>query len=469
MLKKIVSLILIAAIAVNSATLAQSAAEVSDQCGPDCTYTLSEDGTLTISGTGMITKKFKDDDSVVQNIKRIVIEEGIREIGFQCFRGLNYHTDIEVSLPDTLISIGKEAFFDSRIKDPKFPDGLKKIGDEAFEYCMYLDEIVLPDSVEELGKTVFARSSVREIRLPDRLRILPYATFSQCEKLEEIEWPQNLVKIESYAFNNCQFKEFEIPDTVKRVEEKAFYTCEELKAITVGKSVKNISKEFVSECCALKKIVNRSKIKIPLDTLEGKRSWYVGKKRVKKLKPGKTAKADYQKYKIKYVLDGGKIVGKKPKTYTYHQRKYLPSKVKKNGYVFLGWILSTKMERELFSEYIPENLYGKLTAKAILKKYKVSSKNGKIKVTVKDKNYGKKGYKADSDAYYFRYSKNRDMSDSVIVAYTAPYGNGLSEKLKKGKTYYVQIARCQKLDMEDGEDYEEPLTGWHCKRKVTIK
>ena len=54
-------------------------------------------------------------------------------------------------------------------------------------------------------------------------------------------------------------------------------------------------------------------------------------------------------------------------------------------------------------------------------------------MTVKDKSYGKTGYKKSSDAYYVQ-----------ITRYFEPY-------------------------MEDSEDYEEPFCGWHCKRKIKIE
>ncbi len=271
------------------------------------------------------------------------------------------------------------------------------------------------------------------------------------------------------AFENCNFESFRIPDTVESVGIDAFWHCDRLKTITIGKSAKKISKKFVSSCYSLKKIVNLSKAVIPLDTLKGKRNWYVGKKKVTKLKPGKTAKAVYQKYKIKYILDGGKIKGKRPKTYTYRQKTMLPVKVTQKGYTFLGWYISAKNDWEIFLEYIPAKLYGTLKAEAIFKKYKVTSSGGRIKVTVKDKTYGKKGYEKESDGYFYRYSENKDMSNATLVLFTAPYGKGLSDKLEKGKTYYVQITRYYPDYLEDSEDYEEPFCGWHCKRKVKIK
>lgn len=468
--KKIVGIVLVFSIFFTSAAPLSRAAEVKGKCGEDCTYTLSEDGVLTISGTGTITKKFNEDEQINKKIRKIIIEEGIQKIGNDCFKNLvtEIDSDIDISMPGTLTEVGNNALSPSHIEEIELPKNIKKVGDANFEYNK-MEKVIFPDTVEKIGEWTFNDSSVREVVLPPNLTQISKGMFAGCKKLEKIQWPLNLLQIDQYAFSDCNFKNFKIPDTVKSVGAYTFDNCSQLKVITIGKSVQQISKKFVSNCFALKKIVNNSQISIPLNTLKGKRNWYVGGKKVTKLKPGKTAKSAYQKYKIKYELDGGKVVGKKPKTYTYRQKAKLPAKAEKKGYAFLGWFISAKNDWECFPEYITEKLYGTLTAKAIFKKYEVTSSDGRIKVTVKDGTYGKKGYDRDCDAYFFRYSENKDMSNSTVVVFTAPYGKGLSRKLKKGKTYYVQITRYFELYMEDSEDYEEPFCGWHCKRKVTIE
>lgn len=469
---KIVSIVLALLVFVISAAPICSATEVKGKCGPDCTYTLSDDGVLCISGTGTITKKFSEDEQINKEIKKIVIEDGIETIGKESFAHLK-HQKLEIVLPDSLIEIGEQAFDYSLTSNIQFPENLKKIGDDAFG-DNYLEHVFLPDSLEELGMYAFAGGKyIKEVRFPIHMTTIPAYSFASCAEIRTIEWPQNLEKIDEYAFANCQFEEFKIPDMVKTVAATAFDDCSRLKTITIGKSVRKISKKyskkFAPGCYSLKKIVNLSKTEIPLDTLKGKRNWYVGKKKVTKLKPGKTAKSVYQKYKIKYILDGGKVKGKKTKTYRYRQKTKLPAKAKKKGYTFLGWYIYAKNDWECFPEYIPPKLYGTLRAKAIFKKYTVTSSKGRIKVTVKDGSYGKRGYKKSIDAYFYRYSENKDMSDSRVVVFTAPYGNGLSKRLEKGKTYYVQITRYFEPYMEDSEDYEEPFCGWHCKRKIKIK
>ena len=441
--KKYVSMMVVMALLLCLTMPAKVNAESRQPCGPDAWYELSEDGTLVISGTGEITKKFGEDSSVQHKIKKIIMEEGIEKIGERAFAFCNAK---EVDLPQTLKKIGEQAFYYTPIKT-----------------------VNIPPSVSEYGKDIFMHSDVETAYLPDNMKEIPSGFFSECVKLQKVVWPSNLTKISAYAFSNCNFDKFHVPDTVKKIDQGAFYCCEKLKTITIGKSVKKVSKDFISGCYSLKRIVNHSKATISLEDMNKKRYWYVAGKKVTKLKPGKTATAKYRSYRIKYRLNGGKVKGKSPKKYTYRARTKLPKVVKKKGYTFFGWNLVAKNDWELCKYEVPAKLYGTLKAEAVLKKYKVMSDHGRIKVTVKDSQYKKKGYKKSTDRYYYRYSETKDMTNAKYVLSTAPYGKGLSGKLKKGKTYYVEASRYLELYLEDSEDLAAPSWGWLGKKKITIR
>ena len=441
--KKYVSMMVVMALLLCLTMPAKVNAESRQPCGPDAWYELSEDGTLVISGTGEITKKFGEDSAVQHKIKKIIMEEGIEKIGERAFAFCNAK---EVDLPQTL----------------------KKIGEQAFYYTL-IKTVNIPQSVSEYGKDIFMHSDVETAYLPDNMKEIPSGFFSECVKLQKVIWPSNLTKISAYAFSNCNFDKFHVPDTAKKIDQGAFYCCEKLKTITIGKSVKKVSKDFISGCYSLKKIVNHSKATISLEDMNKKRYWYVAGKKVTKLKPGKTATAKYRSYRIKYQLNGGKVKGKSPKKYTYRAKTKLPKVVKKKGYTFFGWNLVAKNDWELCKYEVPAKLYGTLKAEAVLKKYKVTSDHGRIKVTVKDSQYKKKGYKKSTDRYYYRYSETKDMTNAKYVLSTAPYGKGLSGKLKKGKTYYVEASRYLELYLEDSEDFAAPSWGWLGKKKITIR
>ena len=116
----------------------------------------SETGTFTISGSG----KMKDFDnesvpwSAIDDIKKVIVKEGVTHIGNRSFYVLGKIESIQ--LPDGLISIGTEAFSaDSYIKNIIIPSTVKKIGDKAFYGCLNLNVLNFPADGVEIGKEAF--------------------------------------------------------------------------------------------------------------------------------------------------------------------------------------------------------------------------------------------------------------------------------------------------------------------------
>lgn len=444
---------------------------ISETCGENATFTLNEEGTLVIYGGGKVTKEFglDENDKINANkIKNIVVKEGITELGEMCFSGCKKVTSVQ--LPSTLEVLGEGAMRYMRsLTAIELPTGLEVIGEEAFMDCTSLEKINVPDTVIDLQSSAFSFcKSLKSVKFPKNMSTIEGGMCSSCSNLVNIEWPEDLKNIKISAFQFCNsLTNIKIPNTVEKVGVAAFGNCKNLFQITFGSSSKKVAKSYAEKSIRLHKVINHSDIRIPLHTQKNNVIWYVDKKKVDSVVPGKTAKAQPKKYTISYNLDGGKIVGRKVKKHTYSEETKLPAEVRRKGYTFLGWNVFGKNDWFLFQKSVNGSLYGKIRVNAVFKEYKVSVRNRRIYVVVKDPSYGKKGYSKDTDHYYFRYSENRNMENAAYATASAPYGTGMSEKLKKGKTYYVQIAMKTAWE-EDEEDYEEPQSGWIMKRKVTI-
>ncbi|MCR5460167.1 MAG: leucine-rich repeat domain-containing protein [Acetatifactor sp.] len=134
------------------------------RCGVDAYYEVDENGCLRIYGEGKIydnffskTWEYENYTKKVSfhqlNLKKIVIEEGITEIGKSEFAWLGV---TEAMLPDSLETIGADAFSNCKsLKSVTIPDGVESIGLEAFEKCESLSTITLPHGLKELGTDVF--------------------------------------------------------------------------------------------------------------------------------------------------------------------------------------------------------------------------------------------------------------------------------------------------------------------------
>lgn len=133
----------------------------SGKCGTKVTYTISDDGVLTISGTGaMANYTYKDNDSsncpwhsVRWAINKVVIEDGVTSIGDFAFA-----FDIslaDVIIPGSVTSIGNRAFMGTPLTSVVIPEGVKTIGQWVFWCCTSLKSITLPTSLAKVGQGAF--------------------------------------------------------------------------------------------------------------------------------------------------------------------------------------------------------------------------------------------------------------------------------------------------------------------------
>ena len=73
----------------------------------DLTWTLTADGTMTISGTGAMKDYITDNSPATKkkdSVKKVVIEDGVTSIGTSAFQHCSSLTDI--SIPKSVTSIG---------------------------------------------------------------------------------------------------------------------------------------------------------------------------------------------------------------------------------------------------------------------------------------------------------------------------------------------------------------------------
>lgn len=115
----------------------------SGSCGKNITYTLTEDGVLTLTGTGA-TYDYHSAKPVpwadyISKIKTVRVETGIEYIGTQIFQGCVALGTVELS------------------------EGIKTISSRAFSRCTSLLSIQLPKSLESLGETAFMSAAAFKI------------------------------------------------------------------------------------------------------------------------------------------------------------------------------------------------------------------------------------------------------------------------------------------------------------------
>ena len=172
-----------------------AAEEKSGSCGDNVTWTLDDEGTLTISGTGAMRDYqdeyylFAGDRSPFINntgIKKVVIESGVTSIGSALFYKCSNLS--EVSIPNSVTSIGEKAFFKcTNLTNISLPNSVTSIGKDTFYYCTSLTKITLPNSVTSIGDYAFEHCDhLTSITIPNSVTSIGKNAFSFCDELTSI-------------------------------------------------------------------------------------------------------------------------------------------------------------------------------------------------------------------------------------------------------------------------------------------
>ena len=117
-----------------------------------------------------------------------------------------------ISLPDTIKTISKEAFYDSGIEN-----------------------IHLPENLRQIRTMAFAGSGLKDIIIPNKIKKLGEYAFHNCEELTEVTLPESVTKIPSGIFEDCCSLKTVIAPNVDTVCDHAFYNCKNLETFDFSK------------------------------------------------------------------------------------------------------------------------------------------------------------------------------------------------------------------------------------------
>ena len=211
--------------------------------GDNLTWTLDNNGLLTISGTGLMEYGYVWEDAsgayCDNSIKYVWIKNGVTSIGAYAFWTLPVD-----GVMDNLMIV-------------EIPDSVTFIGEHAFDGCNNLQEITLPESITHIGSAAFANcTSLRKVTLPESVIKVGSGAFYNCSSLSSVMIPEGVLQIEKEAFALCgKLAAVAVPGTVSAIGEGAFKSCTGMKKAEIADGVLSIGKEAFANCISLTDLV----------------------------------------------------------------------------------------------------------------------------------------------------------------------------------------------------------------------
>ncbi len=238
----------------NATTIAEGTA------GESVTWKLTDDGVLTISGTGAMNTDWYSPPwkEYNESITEVVVEEGVTEIFDTAF--CYAENLVTVSIPSTLTYISGWAFYVNYALEEinvaeantayKSIDGILFTEDEktlvAYPANKACEEYTIPASVTTIGEMAFTQCvAVDKVIVPDTVTTLAKFAF-EYSQIKEVEIGNGVTECSFKCFAYSRIEKMIIPDSVETISEHAFASTYYLNTLIIGSGVKNIDKDILT-------------------------------------------------------------------------------------------------------------------------------------------------------------------------------------------------------------------------------
>lgn len=151
----------------------------------------------------------------------VTVPNTVTTIGENAFRGSNVSI---ISIPSSVTMIGDNAFCQSKLRNIILPNSIYSIGNGAFMQCSQLKSINIPNSVYSLGNGICSYcTSLETAYISSSITELGSESFINCTNLRYVSLPQYLQSIGNSAFSNCfKLTDLNVPISVTQIGTDAF-------------------------------------------------------------------------------------------------------------------------------------------------------------------------------------------------------------------------------------------------------
>jgi hypothetical protein len=194
----------------------------------------------------------------LKTVDTLVVPDGVSRLGDNAFNGATGLT--RLTLPRSLMSIGEWACYKcTSLSEVNFSAarGLKEIDSDAFNGTA-LKSLTLPDSLALLGDGAFAHCAALEsVTLPRGIRDLRPGVFSDCRRLltADMSAAAGVTRLPDGLFSQCVgLTSVRLPPKLTHVGECAFRKCAALRRVQLPDTVTHIEHGAFSLCTSLAEV-----------------------------------------------------------------------------------------------------------------------------------------------------------------------------------------------------------------------
>lgn len=170
------------------------------------TWTLTNGGTLTVSGSGTMPDYTESNgpswNEHSEKISSVIIEDGVKNIGNYAFCK---SSAMNVYIPETVTNIGTGAFKQSNLMEITVPGSVKAVGDEAFYDCKELRSATFHDGVQSIGIDAFRGCGIGYLDFPASITSVGAGAFMECTTLVQVRFApgKEVVHLGDNLFSKC--------------------------------------------------------------------------------------------------------------------------------------------------------------------------------------------------------------------------------------------------------------------------
>ena len=222
------------------------------ECGNGVVWSVTAENELIISGVGEMADYANAKDvpwnQYKKDIVSITVCDGVKYIGNNAFNGCVNARKLSIPASArqyngpyvysgctniTEIIITKDDGVMCDFGTDSTAGATKTYYKYAPWYVLGCPKVVLEEGITAIGAYAFAyNATLKEIAFPSTLKKIGANAFYNCTRIEEIRLPDGIKEIGNYAFYGCaQLKSFIIPLSVESIGKAAFRYCDSLDVV----------------------------------------------------------------------------------------------------------------------------------------------------------------------------------------------------------------------------------------------